>query len=154
MLYKIFIIFFPIVALMLFHLLIFKYIQGATREKPPPCRPRFLKDCSKPLELETENSFPCDAASSCRNSHVCFSLRCISVCICTRKIWYAAQMLGCHYSRCCNSIIIIIGSQDKCLNPLKINTKSIEILIFLWVFGCFLEKILEPEDMKNQCNLK
>ena len=25
---------------------------------------------------------------------------------------------------------------------------------FLSVFGCFLEKILEPEDMKNQCNLK
>ena len=39
-------------------------------------------------------------------------------------------MLGCHYSRCCNSIIIIIGSQDKCLNPLKINTKSIENFIF------------------------
>ena len=48
-------------------------IQGATREKPPPCRPRFLKDCSKPLELEIENSFPCDAVRSCRNSHVCFS---------------------------------------------------------------------------------
>ena len=48
-------------------------IQGATREKPPPCRTRFLKDCSKPLELETENSFPCDAVRSCRNSHVCFS---------------------------------------------------------------------------------
>ena len=75
-----------IIYIIYYILYIIYYIQGATREKRPPCRPRFLKVCFKLLELETDNSFPCDAASSCLNSHVCFSLRCISVCSCTRKI--------------------------------------------------------------------